>query len=136
MTGIDTAVLDRIDEDGDKYAVPVGEGFRNLPLPLAAIYEIVVTPGPDISIVPLKGIIKFAAIMGNIYRAEFTDSLGLKYKHFRYCGGLANQIPVFRMIRPANNLSLDRQVEILMQHWQNFWFLGNKELIRTGGKFS
>lgn len=135
LMGIDTAVLDRIDEDWDKYAVPVIEGFRKLPIPLTAIYEIMATPGADVSIVPLKGIMKFAAIKGNIYRTEFANSLGLKYKHFRYCGGLAKQTRVFRMTRPENNLSLDRQVEILVRHCMNFCSYGNNVLTGIGGKF-
>jgi len=116
MVGIDTIALDRICEDKDKYAVPVAVGFRRLPIQIAAVYEIAVKPCADVSIVPLKGITKLATIMGNIYRGEFVNGLGMKVIHFKQCANLVKQVQAFRLTRPESVISLDRQVEILLQH--------------------
>ncbi|SDF15646.1 hypothetical protein [Sporomusa acidovorans] len=116
MMGIDTAAFDRVCEDKDKYAVPVAAGFRRSPVPVAAVYEIVVKPCADVSIVPLKGAAKLTTIMGNTYRGEFINGLGMQVTHFKQCAHLIKQVQAFRLTRPELGISLDRQIEILLQH--------------------
>ncbi|MBP2657823.1 MAG: HPr kinase [Firmicutes bacterium] len=117
MLGIDTTTSSRVAEGRDKCVVPVYERFSRLPLPIIVIYQIVVQPCNDISILPLRGAVKLATIMGNTYRAEFINCLGKKFSHFKQCADLAKQVQVFRLTRPANRMLLDRQIETVLKHY-------------------
>ncbi|CQR74733.1 HPr kinase/phosphorylase [Sporomusa ovata DSM 2662] len=119
MIGIDTMVFDRICEDRDKYAVPISAGFRRLSIPITAVYEIVVKPCLNVSIVPIKGVAKLATIMSNTYRVEFVNGLGLKIPHFKQCANIVKQVQVFRLIRPEDTMSLIRQVTMMLQHFRD-----------------
>ncbi len=116
---INTQAYDRISEDRNKYAIPVSAGFRKLPVPIAGVYIINVNQCADLSIVPFKGIAKLAIIMGNTYRAEFINGLGLKIAHFKQCGSLAKQVQAFCLTRPDNIMTLNRQVDMLIEHCLN-----------------
>ena len=117
IIGIDTTTLARVCAERDKYVVPVSKGFRSLPIPINAVYEIDVKPCEDVTIVPLKGIDKITTIMGNTYRAEMVNGLGLKAAHFQKCANLLKHVQVFRLTRPENVMSVDRQIELLVKHF-------------------
>lgn len=118
IVGIDTATLERVSAEKDKYVVPVSKGFKRLPVPISVVYEIAVKPCDDVTIVPLKGIEKVTTIMGNTYRAEMVNGLGLKATHFQKCVNLLKHIQVFRLIRPENVMSIDRQIELLVKNFR------------------
>lgn len=119
MNRIDTANLKKILEGEDKYAVPVAAGYRR-PVPLAAVYEIDVKPGAEVAIVPVQGIDKLTILINHTFRGWLMDGLKLKKDHFQKCAILARHIQVFRITRPENLVSLERQVDVLKQHFTTF----------------
>ena len=121
MLGIDITAYNRVVEGRDKCVVPVVERFNRCPLPIYIIYEIVVQPGNDISIFPLRGAVKLATIMRNTYRAEFISCLDIKFSHFNQCANLASQVQVFRLTRPSNTRLLDWQVETFLKHYTDIY---------------
>lgn len=118
MLGIDVAAASQVVQGESKRAVSVYERFGKQHVPIKVIYEIVVQPcNDDISILPLKGAAKLATIMGNTYRAKYINCLGKKFSHFKQCANLVKQVQVFRLIRPANEILLDRQTEFFLKHY-------------------
>lgn len=132
MIGIDTTPLERITKDEDKYAVPIPKGFWRGPMPLAAVYEIMEKPCNDITIIPLTGIEKITTIMNNIYRSGLFNGLGLKKSHFQKCANVVNHIQVFRLTRPENIPSLDRQIDVLEQQFAELFMKNEKDVNKIG----
>lgn len=128
MLGINTIPLRRICEDMDKYAVPVPAGFWRYPILLNAVYEINVQSANNISIVPVNGVEKIATIMNHTYRSEMLAGLDLKLAHFEKCATMAKQIPLFRLSRPESVPSLDRQIDVLEQHFSELFRLCKKRI--------
>lgn len=128
IVGIDTATLDRVCAGRDKYVVPVAKGFKRLPVPMIAVYEISVRPANDVTIVPLKGREKITTLMSHTYRVELVNGLGLKAAHFQKCANLLNHVQVFRLTRPQDAASVDRQTELVVKHF--------RELAATGTPWS
>ncbi|HWR39187.1 MAG TPA: hypothetical protein VN611_06780 [Patescibacteria group bacterium] len=119
MIGLDVSQFHQVLIDEDKYAVPVQEGFWELPAPVGRIYEIVIGPCERVVIEPLSGLEKARVIMENIYRVEVMASLGLQQSHFTQCVGMATQAEVFRLTRPENRISLEQQADLIISHCQN-----------------
>lgn len=116
MLGIDITAASQVVQSESKRAVPVAECFGRQQVPIKVIYEIVVQPCNDIAIFPLKGAAKLATIIANTYRARFIDCLGKKFSHFEQCANLGKQVQVFRLVRPTNEIALDRQTETFLKH--------------------
>jgi len=126
MIGIDTAPLTPVCPDMDKFFVPVSTRFCRQPVPLLAIYELVVKPCEGISIDLLKGMEKITAVMNHMYRAGLVEGLGLKRQHFKRCTSLAKQVQVFRLTRPESGMSLEKQADVLEQHFSDLLPVKNK----------
>jgi len=117
MLGMDTTPLRRICEDTDKYAVPVLENFYRYPRIINGVYEIEIKRDHNCAIVPLKGVEKIATIMHHTYRSGMLKGLGLILPHFKKCETIAKYVPLFRLTRPENVLSLNQQVDVLERHF-------------------
>ena len=117
MIGIDTTSLNRVCEERDKYIIPLLNGFRKLPVPLNAIYEINVNPCDDVTIVPVSSIEKLAVIMNNTYRVQLISDKKLKIAHFQKCTKLLKHVQIFRLTRPEKGMAVDRQIELLLKNF-------------------
>jgi len=117
QVGIEAASLTLVSQSWDKYAVPVTVGFESRPMPLKAIYQITAQAEAELSIAPLTGFNKITAIISNTYCYNLLEKVGLKLAHFNMCAGLLKEIPVFSLIRPLGEQSLQDQVMVWEQHF-------------------
>jgi len=112
--GIDTAKLQRIRLQLDKYAYPVQpENFCNTPLPLRALYILSTHNEDTIKFSPITGADKFIRLKNQTYRNSHLEGLGLKAHHLRSCANLANKIPITRITRPINGCELKRLIALI-----------------------
>lgn len=100
-----------IDEGRQKYVVPVKETFRHEDLNLGAIFYITKdSNNEEVKLEEIKGTEKLNIIMNNIYRIEFLRLIGMESEYFKKCLDMAKKIPVFKIIRPAEGFTIDKQM--------------------------
>jgi len=117
QVGIEAAALALVSQSWDKYAVPVTAGFEARPMPLKAIYQLTAQAEAELSLAPLTGFNKIAAIITNTYCYNLLEKVGLKLAHFNMCAGFLKEIPVFRLTRPLGQRSLQDQVRLWEKHF-------------------
>lgn len=100
-----------IDEDRQKYVVPVSETFRQEDLNLGAIFYITKDSVGGVKIEEVKGSEKLNIVMNNIYRIGLIRTIGIGKEYFLKCLDIAKRIPVFKITRPANGFTIDEQME-------------------------
>lgn len=102
--------IDLIDNERDKYAIPLNKFFLNYSIPLIGIYEISVGDISTVEINEITGNEKLKIILGNIYRIELIGCLGLDRDYFKKCLEVVKNIPVYRLIRPRDKFTVNEQV--------------------------
>ena len=113
--GYNVKLFKQIDDSREKYAVPLNRSFINHPIPLKFVFEIMIdNSGEDqIRAYELFGSEKVMALINNVYRKEFYDLIGLTPVCFKHCINIIKNIQMFRIFRPANAFSIERQQEII-----------------------
>jgi len=119
LLDIDTSGLEKVFEFRNKYVVPVSVDFDLKPIPIGAIYEIVKAPCEEIIIENLQGIEKLKTLMNNTYQPLLVSLFDAKEKHLKQCLQLSKQIPIFRLSRPEAKMSIDQQIEAIIQLCKN-----------------
>lgn len=84
-----------------KYAVPVSDQFRNEPVPLAGVFEIVKTDREQFEIRHVQGIQRLPIFMQHTYRNFIVPRLGLERWHFAISSSIVSRIHVFQLGRPS-----------------------------------
>lgn len=115
MMGDDISFLKQVDEDTDKYAVPVLKHFQHLPVRLAAICELRPYDCCSIGISQVFGTEKLQVLMKNIYRVELLRWFGQKQEFFKQCLDVAKDTAFFRMIKPKHAFTLEDQVSLIKE---------------------
>lgn len=101
-------------DDKIKYMVPARESFEEKDIELYAIYEITVGNVNDVQIEEIRGGEKMSKLMKNIYRGEFLNRLGgFTPKYFKQCLDIAKHIKFYKIIRPVNQFTVKRQIELI-----------------------
>lgn len=97
-----------------KYLVPILEQFIYESKKLQFIIEIECNDSDEINIVEIKGSEKLNRIIQNIYRNEcFTYIGGLSSRQFKLCLEVARNIKFYKLTRPRNKFTVDKQIENL-----------------------
>ena len=114
--GYKVELFEKIDNSREKYAVPLKKSFISHPIPLKFIFEIMIdNSGEDqIRVCELLGSEKVMALISNVYRKEFYDLIGLTPVCFKHCINIIKNIQMFRIFRPANAFSIERQQKIII----------------------
>ncbi|MPQ44224.1 hypothetical protein [Clostridium tarantellae] len=111
--GYDTNNFIRIDEGRDKFVIPVNGGFLQESKPLVAVCEIAVGNVDSVQIEEIKGNEKLKVLLKNIYRIEFIKISGMYPEYFKKCVNVAQNILLFKIIRPKDKFSVNEQMEII-----------------------
>lgn len=97
-----------------KYLVPLKNEFIFNSVELGAICQITVDDIDDVEIEEVFGQKKLELIMSNRYRGEFTKAVGgLTPIAFKTILELAKKIKTYKIRRPKNGFTVDKQVELL-----------------------
>lgn len=103
-----------IDDDREKYAIPVKDNFVMNLKELKAIFEISITDeNEDVSCEEVIGSEKLNIFMKNIYRIEIAKTAGIKPIYFRKCLDIVNSIHLYRIKRPDRKFSVSKQIEMV-----------------------
>lgn len=102
-----------IDEDREKYVIPTHESFVKEKRKLKAIFEIEPYDGEEVKIEEVSGGEKMKIILRNIYRIEIIVPHGIPPTYFKKVINIAKNTLVFRIKRPRDQFSVDRQIELI-----------------------
>ena len=97
-----------------KYIVPAKDEFIYEPKELTAIVKLTVGDVDEVTIEELRGCEKLNNIIQNIYRGEYIKHLGkMDSVYFKQCIDLAKNIRFFKVTRPANQVTVDTQINLI-----------------------
>lgn len=118
--GYNTEEFKKIDEKRDKYAISAYDSFIKEPLELGGICEIELHNKKDVNIEEVKGKDKILSIIRNIYRIEIFDENQLNKDYFKKCLNIALNIPLFKIKRPKDGFTVNRQIELINEAINNY----------------
>ena len=93
-----------IDEDRDKYAVRLKDGYEKEALPMSLFIELVVTDGEQLQIEEVTGLDKLSVLYRNIYRREVWQEMGANPQSEAILMKMVEQIPIYRICRPIKGI--------------------------------
>lgn len=101
-----------------KYLIPVKDQFVNQSVPLQGICEITLGQVEHVEIQYLRGSEKINALYQNIYNIDFKEYMGINPDYFKHCISVAQKIPIYRIIRPQDHVSIEEEIQ-LVEHLVN-----------------
>lgn len=107
----------KVDEERDKYLLPVKQQFINHAIPLTCIIEIAI--GTTLQLNEIKGKEKLKILFRNIYRCSIWEHLSMPSNYFKRCLMIAKQIPVYQLQRPDSEYTIDEQIMLLIKVFQD-----------------
>ena len=115
--GIDTTELRPFQGLRRKFALPVaGVGDRK-PLRLTRIYALSYSDDDSLSLEPLEGGRKLAALIENTYRFQYLHGMDRRPDHFRLCARLGESVTLRRVRRPRRRFLLKRLMRLIERDW-------------------
>lgn len=105
----------KIDEERDKYLLPVKDQFIFQPMPLGGLVEISIGTGPHVELIEIKGKEKLKILFRNIYRQSIWSYLPMPTHYFKQCMLFVQQIPIYKLQRPAEKYTVDEQIKQLLK---------------------
>jgi hypothetical protein len=119
MIGEDPSSMRPIFQRQGKYALPLGNGFSNESLPLKAVYALGTNTSSTFDLIDLRGNQKFQALLTNIYRPHFVNSIEGKRAQLEQCIRLGQCVEVKQILRPESGFLLYELTEHLLNKLNN-----------------
>lgn len=98
---------DLISELHPKLNLPLTEGYASRPHAVGCIIVIEPTDTQAVHIERLRGSDALTAVLGQVYRPAFVPIMGLQAAFFQKAMRLAAQVPILRLQRPKQGMSLE-----------------------------
>ena len=111
--GIETEGLRRIMPDMDKYNVPLGERYCDMPLPIKWVY-VLDSVDEHFSCHHYQGMARFQPLYDNTYRVHFLEHMALKPQHLRQVSKLAGGIHMAKIQRPKSGFRINELVQFIL----------------------
>lgn len=99
--------LRRIRNKLEKRAVPLGEDFVRVPLPVKKLYLLRPHNKDELKLTPVQGPQKFSLLKNHTYRFGFLAVIEGKAGHFQHALKLAQQAPLAVALRPSGAFRLE-----------------------------
>ena len=115
--GIETEGLRRIMPDMDKYNVPLGERYCDMPLPIKWVY-VLDSVDEHFSCHHYQGMARFQPLYDNTYRVHFLEHMALKPQHLRQVSKLAGNIHMAKIQRPQSGFRINELVQFILDDIQ------------------
>lgn len=112
---VETATLDRIRPEMEKFNLPLPESLVDTPRPVQWIFLLGTHERQDFDLTHLSGIERFAPLLANTYRRRFMEGMRLNADHLAQCGRLAGKVHMARVIRPESGFDIDGLVDLLLR---------------------
>jgi hypothetical protein len=116
--GCDGLRIERVWQGWKKYFIPVQPPNKpSQPRRLRRVYQLHAASTRDGGdIIRLQGATAMEALMQNVYRLSFAQTMGHKPAAFAVCAAVAREVPVFRFSRPWGFDVLHDGVALLQDH--------------------
>lgn len=111
--GYDLSKYTVIDEDREKYALPLEDNFSEEPMPLSMLCKIEVDKVDEVKIRRVVGKESLDILLNNIYRKEIFNYLKMKGEYFKQCLDILKKVPVYVLTRPEGQFSVDKQIDLI-----------------------
>jgi hypothetical protein len=100
-----------------KFSVPVASRYCADHVPLAGVIELVKSEedGSGIEITRIRKLERFHILCNHTYRNIFIPHMGLTEWHFTASAQLVEQVPLFRLYRPASGFTAPQLVTSILQ---------------------
>lgn len=107
--------LERIEYEEEKYLIPVHQHFIDTPKQLSALFEIIPADVDNVRIEKVKGLEKLNVLMDNLYRGTLAIYFDSRAHYFENIGDIASKLDVYRISRPKNEFTCEKQVELIFK---------------------
>ena len=112
--GYDLESLIYIDEDRDKFAVRLKEGYLPEGADFSKLFEITLTEADSVSYAKLEGLQKLQILTRNIFRKEVTfDKWKMPPEYLKQCLNLIQHIEVYSIKRPKDKDTVEDILNII-----------------------
>lgn len=112
--GYDPGKCIPLDEERDKFAIRLIDGYLPEGTPFGYLFELGTTQDGDLKLQEVRGHEKVLTLIRNIYRGEFSLKMwGLMPDIMKTCVRIASQIQAYRICRPEGMDTLDRIVAFI-----------------------
>lgn len=101
-------------DDRKRFIVPCDDKFINKEIPLNAVFILAVEDVEDIKVSELKGKEKIDSLMKNGYFLKVEAIQGMRPEYFKQYLNLAQKVKVYRLIRPNNGFTVEKQMEAIL----------------------
>ena len=103
----------KIDEEREKYLVPVKDDFSEEAIKLGGIVELSIGTETNIQFSEAKGHEKLNILLRNIYRKSIWEMIPMPPQYFKKCVNILKQIPIYTLQRPKDKDTLPEEVDII-----------------------
>ncbi|WP_418792209.1 HPr kinase/phosphorylase [Phosphitispora sp. TUW77] len=97
-----------------KFAVPVPEDFFTEPLPLAGLFELLVTGNETLEIRRIERLERLRTIYYQTYRKFLISRLALMEWHFKTSANIADRIDMFQLRRPCAGFTAPHLASLIL----------------------
>ncbi|EHQ89382.1 serine kinase of the HPr protein, regulates carbohydrate metabolism [Desulfosporosinus youngiae DSM 17734] len=99
----------------DKCVMRVKYGYQKAPVQLFALLELRSETCNQVSMTRLDGMQKLSVLFNHTFRGSFLSLLSMEVANFRKHVSIAGKIYVYRVIRPKNTFTLEKQIKLILQ---------------------
>lgn len=112
--GYDLSELIYIDEDRDKFALRLKDGFLPEGIDFDYLFELVFTEEDTLSFKEVQGHEKLMLVLRNVFRGEDTFRIwGASPEYMQLCLNLASKVRIFQIARPKDKDTLKEIVDFI-----------------------
>jgi len=112
--GIDNRDFKPIYQRETKFAIPIRSQFSPTPLPLAGIFELVLTEKKEIELKQIDGLARLQTLLIHTYRNSLIQNLGLSNWHFTNSTKIINKIKMYQLRRPLNTFTANELSSLIL----------------------
>jgi hypothetical protein len=112
--GFNLTMYSKIDDQRDKYAIPLRKSILQMPVSLSSIFEINIGATDKVEVCEVFGAEKIKIFLRNIYRMEFYELTGVELKYFNQCLNIVKKVRIYRVTRPKDSFSVKEQMELIL----------------------
>jgi hypothetical protein len=98
-----------------KYAVPVPTQFKTDSIPLAGIFELIISPNEQVEILPIQGLQRLQTLFHHTYRNFIIEPAGLMEWHFQTLTRFVHKIVIFQLRRPVSRFTAHDLPEMILK---------------------
>jgi hypothetical protein len=97
-----------------KYSVPVHTNYCQKPLPLAGVFELVASEKENMRLHRISSLERLSILYIHTYRNILISRSGLMEWHFETTAKIANQIDLFRIVRPVSEFTASELASLIL----------------------